>query len=224
MMWMAVASSLLMIQQAPLTAQAVEEALDSLDWEPECGAVVEAAVRATGPPSKHVASVRRIRASALLPKLRVTVEKSLEHDRSLDDGGDGDIKLAIDTDDDLEIRGYVQWDLSALVFNPAEPGAAARRLQDARWRLDLAREVVAAWHERRKLVVLKILGAVEPDDLVAVVLRIEELTSLLDALTGGWFSEELEKRRETLPGGQTAIVQPQPVLWPPFAPPSVPAS
>jgi hypothetical protein len=178
--------------------QAVEHALDSLGWEPDCEAVVEAALDASAPPGKHVPSPGRIRASALLPKLRLTVEKSLEHDKSLDHDSDGDIDISIDTDDDLEIRGYLEWDLSSLVFDPAESSAASRRLQDATFRVELAGQVVAAYHERRKLIVIKKLGLLPLPDLVDLTLRIEELTALLDTLTGGWFGEELARRRQIL--------------------------
>ncbi|MBW2262428.1 MAG: hypothetical protein JRG91_10685 [Deltaproteobacteria bacterium] len=184
-----------LIAAAVLATGLVEEALDSLSWEPDCATVVEAALSASGPPPDHVASTTRIRLAALLPKLRVTVEKSLEHDQSLDEYSDGEIRFAIDTDDDLEIRGYVQWDLSNLIHAPAESSAAGRRLDDARWRLDLSSDVVEAYHERRRLQVLLILGWLEPPDAVMAALRIVELTALLDAFTGGWFSAELEKKK-----------------------------
>ncbi len=179
-----------------LAAGTVEEALDSLSWEPDCASVVEASLSASGPPPGHVASTTRIRLAALLPKLRITVEKSLEHDQSLDEYSDGEIKLAIDTDDDLELRGYLQWDLSHLVHSPSESAASGRRLDDARWRLDLASDVVETYHERRRLQVLLGLGLLEPPDAVMASLRVQELTALLDAYTGGWFSAELARRKK----------------------------
>lgn len=209
-------STALLALVATISQADVEAALESLSWEPGCGSVVQAALSAAGPPSKHVAKTGRIRASALLPRLRFTVEKSFDYDKSLDQDDDGSISLAVDTDDDLEIRGYVEWDLSDLVFNPAETSAAGRRLEHARWRLDLASDVIEAYHERRELIVMRLLGILAPQDLVPAALRIEELTALLDALTGGWFSEELARRREAQP----TIAHPQPVLPPPSPPSS----
>ena len=190
---------LALVMSAALATDQVEQVLDSLAWEPGSAEVVEAALEASGPPPDHVASPARIRLAALLPRLRVTVEKSLEHDQSLDEHSDGEIKLAIDTDDDLEIRGYLQWDLSDLVHDPAESAAAGRRLDDARWRQELTGDVVEAYHERRKLQVLVALGLLEPVDAVMAALRIEELTDLLDALTGGWYLGELAARRPAPP-------------------------
>jgi len=188
---------LALVMSTALATAPIEEALDSLAWEPDCASVVEASLSASCPPGGHVASTTRIRLAALLPKLRVTVEKNLEHDQSLDEYSDGEMRIAVDTDDDLEIRGYLQWDLSDLVHSPAESAAAGRRLEDARFRLTLATDVVEAYHERRTLQVLLILGLLEPADAVAATLRIQELTALLDAFTGGWFSEELARRRSS---------------------------
>jgi hypothetical protein len=182
---------------AQVGAQDVEDALDSLAWEPDCSLVVDQALETTVP-GKNVPSAARIHASALLPTLRVTVVKSFENDKSVDQYTDGDIKLAIDTDDDFELRGYLQWDLSALVFDPAEIGASARRLEEMEWRLDLARDVVEAYHERKKLLVLMTLGALAGQDLAGAALRVEELTAVLDTVTGGWFGEELVRRRTLL--------------------------
>lgn len=186
---------LALVMSAALATGQVEQVLDSLAWEPGSAEVVEASLAASGPPPGHVASATRIRLAALLPRLRVTVEKNLEHDQSLDEYSDGEVKIAIDTDDDLEIRGYLQWDLSDLVHSTAESAAAGRRLDDARWRLELAADVVEAYHERRRLQVLLALGLLEPPDAVMASLRVLELTALLDAWTGGWFSEELARRK-----------------------------
>jgi len=195
MLWMAVALGL---SQPPADA-GIREALESLAWEPDCSSVVEVALESGG--KGGIASERRARLAALLPKIRFTVDKSFENDKSFDQGGDGDVSLAIDTDDDLELRGTVEWDLALLVYNPAESSLAARRLEEARWRLDLAMDVVSAYHERKTLLVLGRLGAIPEPEIVQAEMRIAELTALLDALTAGWFAKEIEKRRKLLWGG-----------------------
>lgn len=82
------------------------------------------------------------------------------------------------------------WDLRELVFNPAEVQAygvvGVQR--------DVILEVTRTFYMRRQLLVRLMLRP--PEDDVArltLQLRIEELTSLLDTMTGGWFGEALER-------------------------------
>ena len=78
------------------------------------------------------------------------------------------------------------WDLRQLIFNPAEIQVygliGVQR--------DLMLEVTRVYFLRRQLYLRMLLRP--PEDPIAkeaLQLRIDEFTSLLDVLTGGWFSE-----------------------------------
>jgi hypothetical protein len=84
------------------------------------------------------------------------------------------------------------WDLRELVFNPAEVQAygvvGVQR--------DVILEITRTFFMRRQLIVRLMLRP--PEDEVArltLQLRIEELTSLLDTMTGGWYGEALDRAR-----------------------------
>jgi hypothetical protein len=191
------------VEQGPDVTAA--DVLASLSWEPRCDQVLERALEAMVPVPSVVPTARRMRLSALLPRIRFTVEKNLEHDESLDSESDGDVKIGIDTDNDLEIRGYVQWDLADLVFHPSETSAASKKLDEIEWRVQVGQQVVSLYHERKKLLVLLGMGAIEdPVTRVEAAMRVEELTALLDAVTGGWFLEELRRRADGSAGGATS--------------------
>ena len=200
MTWLAMVAQVALVAQGGVEAQAGQadagdaaaEALASLAWEPDCASTVQAALEASGGALAGKKPLGRARLAALLPLVRFTVEKSLGQDKQLDQDGEGSLDITLDSADDLKIRGYLEWDLSGLVFAPAEPSVAARLQDEAEWRVDLAGQVVAAFHERKKLKVLLSIGAVtDPASVVEVELRVAEMTALLDALTGGWYSAEL---------------------------------
>jgi len=82
------------------------------------------------------------------------------------------------------------WDLRELVFNPAEVQAyGVVGLQR-----DVILEITRTFYMRRQLLVRLLLRP--PEDEVAQLtlqVRIEELSSLLDTMTGGWYGEALER-------------------------------
>lgn len=180
--------------------------LASLSWEPGCNETLDVALSILAPARGLLPTPRRMRLSALLPRVRVSLEKSLEHDESLDTDGDGAMEIGVDTDDDFEIRGYVQWDLSQLAFHPSETTAFQKKLKEVERRNQVIREVTSVYHERKKLMVLLGMNAVtDPVDVLSVLIRVEELTALLDSYTGGWFTEEMARRQD---GGSPATSLP----------------
>lgn len=182
----------------PHAAGALASALSQFDHEPGCGEVVKKALAAAGKDKKiKIPSTKAIRASALLPMVRVSVTKNLEYDESLSLVEDDDTALKIYTDDDLKLRVTLQWDLSSLAFNPAEGQMAAKALSEAQWKMELSKSVVEIYHLRKKLMVLLvIMGQGLPlETAVEWSMKVDELTALLDALTGDWFSTEVEKRK-----------------------------
>ena len=62
---------------------------------------------------------------------------------------------------------------------------------------DVLDEVTRLYFERRKLQIeLKQDPPKDVDEYIEKELRLQELTANIDAMTGGWFSREIERRRE----------------------------
>jgi hypothetical protein len=101
--------------------------------------------------------------------------------------------VPIQTDDDFDANVFggslrLEWNLPTAVFNPAElQSYALIGIQ-----VNILKEVTRLYFVRRQL--LLSLLADPPDDpraRLAMRLRVEEFTSLIDSFTGGWFSENL---------------------------------
>jgi hypothetical protein len=92
--------------------------------------------------------------------------------------------------DSWEVRGEVTWNFPELVFNAEELDAAGLvTLQEAR-----LREVTRVYFERRRAI-LALATATDPNVRALEELRVEELGAHLDALTGGWFTQESLRRQ-----------------------------
>lgn len=182
----------------PDAAGTLASALSQFDHEPACSEVVKKTLETVVKDKKNkLPSTKAIRASALLPMVRVSLTKNLEYDESFSVEQENDAALKIYTDDDLKLKVTLQWDLSALAFNPAEGQMAAKALSQAQWKMELIKSAVEVYHLRKKLMVLLlVMGQGLPvEAAVEWTMKVEELTALLDALTGGWFSPEVEKRK-----------------------------
>ncbi|MBI5494761.1 MAG: hypothetical protein HY904_07010 [Deltaproteobacteria bacterium] len=109
--------------------------------------------------------------------------------------------------DEAYVYGLLQWDLPNLGMRPEEVRVFAehKRLVDARERV--WRKTLRVYEERRRLqadmIVRSSRNAVT---LARKRLKLERLTSLLDALTGGRFT--LEARRRGAPGDGVSISAP----------------
>jgi photosystem II stability/assembly factor-like uncharacterized protein len=102
-------------------------------------------------------------------------------------------------------RGYelwlvAEWDLDAVILNNQEIAAARRRPESARAEQRIAGRVRTLFVARRRLMAERVLADEKPDTEKATrdTLRLAELTSLLDAVTGGWFSDEARRRGASL--------------------------
>lgn len=148
--------------------------------------------RADADPERSKGWMRTTNLSQILPRFKVTVDYDLEHDESLDRDQVKPDKWGADTDRDLELQLSAQWELSRLVFNPDEVrvyGALANRAQR---RESLLAALVGYYYERRKLQLTAIVDPpTELADVVELRLRVDELTAMIDALTGGLLSRTL---------------------------------
>ncbi|MBL7085036.1 MAG: hypothetical protein ISS43_02885 [Candidatus Omnitrophica bacterium] len=147
-------------------------------------------------PDKIKALRRDAKLKALLPKFSVGADRNVT-DLYHWEGGS---TTTVDDDflrkgkDIIEWDASLTWDLGDLVFSEQV------RLIDSNTRLmvqlrdDILNEVTRLYYERRKLQTEFILAPPEVlEEKLTKTLRLEELTANIDALTGGWFSRQLEK-------------------------------
>jgi hypothetical protein len=192
------ASSLTLLMQDDV-AEKVREALDHYSYEPSCSEVVGKVLKLARKENKtKIPSTKAMHASALLPVVGLSLAKNLGYDQSLSLLEQDDSTLKIYTNDDFKLKVTLQWDLSSLVFSSAESQVIAKAQVEAKWKLELKKSIVEIYHARKKLQVLLFIlaGSVPPETVVEWTLKVEELTSLLDALTADWFSEEIQKRKK----------------------------
>ena len=91
-----------------------------------------------------------------------------------------------------EVRGKLTWNLPMLLFNAEELDVASvAGLVEG-----ILKEATRLYFMRRRLQVELLLSP--PTDratLLSKEIRLEELTALIDAMTGGWFSQSIERLR-----------------------------
>ena len=98
--------------------------------------------------------------------------------------------------DYFQHRVRAQWDLSRIIFNPDQLRVVSAMNSAVKTRDTLLKSVTKAYYARRKL---QVEATLNPPSNVSQKLdqdlKIQELTATLDALTGGWFSEQLKNQR-----------------------------
>ncbi|MEC9071601.1 MAG: hypothetical protein VX938_04440, partial [Myxococcota bacterium] len=99
-------------------------------------------------------------------------------------------------DDHERFRFVAEWDLSRLIFNPDALTATRETSRLVERREDLLTTVNKLYFARRQLQAEGILAPpADPRKALKAKLRLDGLTADLDALTGGWFSQQLANSR-----------------------------
>jgi hypothetical protein len=137
--------------------------------------------------------VSRARWAALLPELRVRLDRRLSRTESLDLGRSPVDPLAtpvgVDSINDMRYEWRATWDLGRIVFNPDEVGASSHALRMAEVRREVETVVIRLYFERRRLKAEALASdASDVGPGLHAEIRIQELEAELDALTGGAFS------------------------------------
>jgi outer membrane protein TolC len=145
---------------------------------PAVGAVLTAAYAAAGFAHDPQDSwIRRARLAGLVPWITVRTT----HDTSWQDESS-----AVGHSTGLEVRAT--WRLDRLLFDAKELQVAALETARRRERRRLAARVIRAYFTWRRA------ASIASDD-ERVITRVAEATAELDALTDGWFSDQLSPRR-----------------------------
>lgn len=94
----------------------------------------------------------------------------------------------------------VSWHISDLVYSSAQTSIDSREKLMVELRNDILAEVTRIFYERRRLEIeILFAPAVTEQEHLEKLLRLDELASLLDGMTNGYFSQKLEKAYESRP-------------------------
>ena len=165
------------------------------DAEADCLAVAraKAAALAMVEPERGRSYVDRARRAAWLPELRLRVDRRLGRSESLDLPSTSTAitsPLGVDTVDDVRYEARVTWDLARLVFSGDELAAQAQTIHMAEIRRDIEVTLNRLYFERRRLGLERLpSGTGERVPGLRRELRLREIESELDALSGGAFSQ-----------------------------------
>jgi len=171
-----------------------EEKLEKLKLEPSCPEVQKAALAYFKVDREAVQSFRSGASNkALLPVLEVSggyLDSDLDETTdSILEGKNWLTKAAVGSG--WETRGKLTWNLPQLAFNAEELDVASL----AGLVQNILKEVTRLYYMRRRLQMDLILNPpADEASRLTKELRLDEMTALLDAMTGGYFVRELERR------------------------------
>lgn len=158
---------------------------------PPVRAVQEAAIRYA---EVHPGKISRWRALARWRSLFPSFTIGLDQDRDatvVSSTDKGVTKFSVGPEKrSLSLDFGFTWDLADLVWNPDQTSIDARSRLMVQLRQEILEEVTRLYFEHRRLGSEFAAHPTEDPLLTSErTLRVEELTAQLDALTGGWFSE-----------------------------------
>jgi NifB/MoaA-like Fe-S oxidoreductase len=94
----------------------------------------------------------------------------------------------------------VDWDLGNVIYSSDQTSIDSREKLMVELRNDLLSEATRIYYERRRLQIdLVFMPPVSEQEHLENLLRVDELTALLDGMTNGFFSKRLERIYEERP-------------------------
>ena len=171
--------------------------LEGFSAEPSYKEVQDKAVEYAEVHPHKIASWRRAAmAQALLPKFAFSIDRDSSKNLHWDAGANPDTWVIGPEEEDTGWDITCSWDFSELIWNDDQTNIDVRSRLMVQLRDDVLDEVTHLYFERRKL---QIELAQSPPQNAARYLekevRLQELTAGIDAMTGGWFSREIERRK-----------------------------
>ena len=169
-----------------------QELLAHFTHEPTIGQVRDVAIRYAEVHPDKIAQWRRQAAlKALFPKVAVGIDRSRSHDAHFDEGTFPKFQIVETQDQNTGLDFSVTWDLGDLIWNDDQTSIDVRSKLMVQLRDDIVDEVTRTYFERRRLqVALLSQPPSEQQDRLDKALRLQELTALIDGLTGGYFSKQ----------------------------------
>ncbi len=136
------------------------------------------------------------RLRALVPSFSVGKKFSRNNNIDIDRGGTNDPDKFIfgPPDETRSLDFGLNWDLSNIIWNSYQTSIDSREKLMVELRDDILSEATRLYFERRRTQAEFILRPpTDPLDRTNQLLRIDELTASLDALTGGYLTKELNR-------------------------------
>jgi hypothetical protein len=159
--------------------------------EPRVGELQRAAARLAEVEPERVRSwLRRVNKAALLPGIKLRVGRGLTGIQ-LTHGLDGIDRYAVTATDAWKFEVEADWSLDRLIFDRNEIGLGRESQRLATRRETLLAEIARLYYARRRLQVEALADSPAANDGPALERRlgIDELTAVLDGLTGGAMSK-----------------------------------
>lgn len=183
--------ALALVPTGSLQAQpAASDLLGRFAGEPPVRTLQLAAARlAEAQPERVRSWLRRVRTAALMPSLRARVGRGLTGE-AITRGLDGIDRISTLQTDGWRFDVEAIWALDRLVFDPSELRLSREAQRLAARREQLLSEIAQLYFARRRLQVDALLDvSAQHDTALDRALAIDELTAILDGLTGGRLSE-----------------------------------
>ncbi len=197
-LWAATDQGLFRLQVAPDTFErsdppSAQDLLGNFVTEPSVGQVRDAAIRYADVHPNKIARWRRQAAlQALLPNVNVGLDRGRSFDTHVDEGAFPNFQFIRSQNHDTGADVSITWDLGELIWNDDQTSIDVRSKLMVQLRDDILDEVTRTYFERRRLQIA--LLSQPPADQKQVLekeLRLQELTAMIDGLTGGYFSTHL---------------------------------
>ncbi|MCL5036592.1 MAG: hypothetical protein M1269_05665 [Chloroflexi bacterium] len=174
-----------------------EKILKNFDNEPTILEVQQVAIKyAEVSPEKIDNWRKEAKARYWLPDVSIGTGRDIN--KTIDvKGSSSNPFYVIGPDDETRTTDYsVTWELSSLIWNTDQTSIDTRSRLMVQLRGDVLDEVTKTYFERRRLQVEMLTDP--PGNVSASLkkeLRLQELTAQIDSLTGGWFSQEITRRK-----------------------------
>lgn len=170
--------------------------LQNFSHEPSIGQIREAAIRyAEVEPGKIRRWRRQAALQALLPTFNLGFDRSLDtYVTSMGSTTNPAFDRILTTDDPSSGLDFsLNWHLGELIWNPDQTSIDSRSKLLVELRDDIINDATRIFFERRRLQIALLTRTPDSDDArIEQELRLQELTALLDGLTGGWFSQHAQ--------------------------------
>ncbi|HLF17570.1 MAG TPA: hypothetical protein VI749_01590 [Candidatus Omnitrophota bacterium] len=138
---------------------------------------------------------RQARWKTVLPSLSAGVDRSATERLHWDTGQSPD--ELVKGDDFLEWDVSVSWDLSDFIWSTDQTTIDSRAKLMVELREDILDQITRLYFERRRLQMELQMPQADPYVTFDKQMRVDELTALIDALTGGEFSKKIVESRQT---------------------------
>ena len=191
------------IRSVEIRAEDLNLLRDYLTEEPDLRAIHHAAIRyADMNPEKIKNWQRESRLSHLMPKLSGGVSNSIDQNIDIDRGSTNNPDLFIigPNEKSWSHNVGISWDFAELIWSSDQTSIDSRSKLMTELRNEILSSLTRLYFERKRLITEYFLKP-PSDELsrIELIQHIEELTAHIDAYTGGYFSDEMERRNVKQP-------------------------